>query len=68
MRWKSAPLEEGQIRRKKRFLFGPKTICGETRWLEVAGWGEECQKVVKSIGLVNYHALVWEPIHWDDNF
>ena len=38
MRWK-AP-EVGDVRKKKRFLFLPKEIGGETRWMECAEWIE----------------------------
>jgi hypothetical protein len=41
MRWatKRRPLD-GQFRLRSRFLWAPKTIEGETRWLEFADWWE----------------------------
>jgi len=39
MRWTLR--REGDIRYKRRFLFLPKTINRECRWLEMAEWREE---------------------------
>ncbi len=36
MRWKTINPKNGDTRRIKLFLLFPKTIKGETRWLEVA--------------------------------
>ena len=36
MRWASTELVAGETRNRKIFLFFPKTLRGETRWLETA--------------------------------
>jgi hypothetical protein len=39
---------EGSVRIKKKFLFFPKRIRGETRWLMVAEWQEKYSDCIKS--------------------
>jgi hypothetical protein len=42
MRWKEKPrFNNGDRRLRTAFLFFPKTINGETRWLETASWIEK---------------------------
>jgi hypothetical protein len=63
MKWKKRISKYKQellagIRRKCKFLFIPKTINGETRWLEWAIWKE-----------VNCHHRdgdEWEVAYWED--
>lgn len=40
MRWNAELPEVGETRKRRKFLWWPKTINGETRWLEVARWEE----------------------------
>lgn len=48
----------GETRIKYRFLWLPKTINNNTRWLERAAWVEQCYQF-----LFHYE---WIPIQWDD--
>ena len=42
MRWNDKPsIEVGDRRERNRFLWFPKSISGETRWLEHGQWIEE---------------------------
>ena len=42
MRWRKAPTKiKPATRIKKRFLWWPKKIGEETRWLEIAEWKEQ---------------------------
>lgn len=50
-------MKAGQIRRRKGFLFFPKEIGGEIRWLEYAHWIEEFDP--------GYPMNMWNPIRWD---
>ena len=57
--------EEARPRHRKRdgFLLFPRTIKGETRWLEYAFWMEEwkeSQYADSSLG-GSFH---WEGVHW----
>lgn len=60
MRWKVTPPIKhsvGQERSVTRFLWLPKTIGFETRWLETASWRES---YIANIDGPNF----WEPIEW----
>lgn len=46
MRWKHHNPDIGDKRTRKKFLFLPKTIAGETRWLESAEFEEEYVTIV----------------------
>lgn len=50
MRWRKPEITNREI---TRFLLWPKTIDGETRWLEVACWAE------------HYAKGKWWPQHWE---
>jgi hypothetical protein len=41
MRWIKKTWERDQLRERTGFLFFPKTINNETRWLEFARWEEK---------------------------
>lgn len=62
-RWNSKqedqPLNES-YRSKQRFLWFPRSIDGEVRWLEVAAWQEESQ-----IGGLLEPSL-WVAIAWEE--
>ena len=53
MRW--GTLVIGTRRIKRRFLFFPKEINNEVRWLECAKWEEQY-----------YYYLTWIPTRWID--
>jgi len=57
MRWKRP--KEGQRRIKSQFLLFPKTIRGETRWLEFASWEEAF-----FVGMTGYSW--WGEMKWID--
>lgn len=48
----------GTKRHRRRFLWFPKTIQHETRWLEVAAWVE--------IVAHSHKSWWWFPMRWDD--
>lgn len=50
MRWKST--KKGDSRIITKFLFLPRAIAGETRWLEKATWKQE------------YWGVVWLDLCW----
>lgn len=55
----------GQKRRKSGFLFFPKVIDGELRWLKYAAWIERYRYRFTSFGADFYG---WEPEEWENNF
>lgn len=62
------PIVAGSRRVKTRFLFLPKTINRETRWLERATWREEVMKVMDHTNTswrVSY-TLAWRAVEWID--
>lgn len=64
MRWnKKQKPTWGTFRERKKFLWFPKTINGETRWLEVSRWQEEFRIIT---GYAPY-IYRWVPIHWIPN-
>jgi hypothetical protein len=60
MRWQQKKWKEGDTwyYNRKVFLFFPKTIGEETRWLEWAEW-QEVWAETKSIDPIE-----WQPIKW----
>lgn len=50
----------GDKRVKSRFLFFPKIINEEFRWLEIATWEEQWQRGAGTMG-VGYH---WVALRW----
>ena len=56
MRW--TRYEDGEVRERSAFLWWPKEIAGESRWLERARWTE--QYLVKMCP----PGVDWEPISW----
>lgn len=67
MRWKanSGP-QLGDTRIVTKFLWKPKTIEGETRWLETASWFERriLTTIATPCGPCDAH--VWHPVCWED--
>ena len=62
MRWRKKVLEEGETRVKRGFLFFPKTINNETRWLEYATWREHT--IGQSDGCGSW--FIWGELEWVD--
>ena len=64
MQWNSRPKERapspGDFRDRGAFLFFPKTINGQTRWLEFATWTE---KFVDATYCTD-GTVYWLPIRW----
>lgn len=62
MKWKQKEYKNremmGQKRTVTKFLWFPKTLNSETRWLEVATWSEEYRQFVAYAGF-NYR---WDAI------
>lgn len=58
MRWNTPQYALGSNRARFSFLFFPKTIGGETRWLEFARWGEEVVRG-KLTGLLYWRETGW---------
>jgi len=56
MRWSKEPYRHGTYRRRSGFLFWPKEVDTETRWLEHAKWTE---RYVRGWG--------WASICWEDD-
>jgi hypothetical protein len=64
MRWKKKPEPKiGDRRIRARFLFWPKTILGETRWLEWAKWEEEY-----ATRLEYWYGFTYQEPYWIENF
>jgi hypothetical protein len=59
MRWTKP--EAGQERIRSEFLLLPKTISGETRWLERAGWLERYFVPSQSVLFIPPY---WYPVRW----
>lgn len=71
MRWKTAKykreqLRTGELRKKSRFLFWPKTIDEETRWLEWVTWYERW-RVKPGYQLLEAHEEKWFDYAWADD-
>lgn len=68
MRWVEHQI--GDKRVSSGFLWLPKTIDGETRWLEKATWKEEYNEYWLVTGLSNsnsfFHDYSWDDIEWVD--
>lgn len=69
MRWKNQDARKTDLatgRTISRFLFFPKKIGDETRWLEFAKWEEECMAVDKWCGGIHpfYPGYAWIPMRW----
>lgn len=59
------PPDEGTRRSRSGFLFLPKGIAGEVRWLERATWIEEvCYWYGPHSG--RYRGWTWESIQWTE--
>jgi hypothetical protein len=71
MRWgkKGAAKEPsiGDTRERQGFLFSPRRIDGEWRWLENAAWIEEFVREVRPdvVGQMANYAY-WRPIKWEE--
>ena len=67
MRWSSRQPKhgpvEGDLRSRTAFLFFPKTIEGQTRWLEKASWTERYQWIWTTSFSGSYW-YGWVPISW----
>ena len=57
--------EQNTLRMRKGFCFLPKTIRGETRWLEKATWEERATYWVHAISEQDA-GWSWVPIRWID--
>jgi hypothetical protein len=52
----------GDIRERSAYLFVPKTIDGETRWLEDAKWKERWDRGYWELfTVITYN---WKPFYW----
>lgn len=60
-------IELGSKRKRYSFLFLPKKIGDEIRWLEWAGWVEvakfNCRRL-KPLQYENSHLITWKPERW----
>lgn len=65
-KWKDPNPYLGDIRIRKGFLFFPKKIDTETRWLEYARWVEELCEVRKpgTPKRPTRYVRAWVPIRW----
>ena len=61
MRWYDYSPRPNETRVRTRFLWMPKTIDGQTRWLELAAWQERYSGVVS--GVVS-RVPVWDAVRW----
>lgn len=64
MRWGVNKLKNGEVRESNGFLFLPKKINGETRWLEFARWKEMVNFRYDTSGAVRFH---WQAFSWIDD-
>jgi hypothetical protein len=65
MKKKLKDLEVGMTQCKSRFLFLPKTIGDEWRWLERAEWKEVLVETAKFLDIgVTVSVLEWIPVEW----
>ena len=70
MGWRSRARELGARRTKCRFLWWPKTIGGETRWLEHAEWEQvwaeylswDCGPGAPALGPIT--RVGWRDVKW----
>lgn len=61
MRWKEKVWKIGATRVVRRFLFFPRLVAGEWRWLETV-------KIQQQLRLeVHYDGFYWEDISWIDD-
>jgi len=61
--------KDGSLREKTSFLFLPKKIGHETRWLEVATWVEEFKATEHKYSIeLDWEGIVpknkWEAVQW----
>ena len=56
MRFARTQPDQGDLRDYSRFLWLPKTIKYQTRWLEHASWTERCEL----FGTI----IKWVPMYW----
>jgi hypothetical protein len=71
MRWpEKEPLYAGKARNRKGFLFFPKKLMGETRWLEWAHWIDVCEEIndYDPDSDTSEKKIVWRGFCWNDNF
>ena len=67
MRWKSKPISKvGDKKIVTKFLWFPKKINRETRWLEKATWEEEYQQICESEEECYTYSYKWIKIRWID--
>lgn len=70
LKWKDSPKSRPQLgdqRIVEKFLFFPKWIDGETRWLGSAKILQEWSRAVRSdpVGC-SYPIQYWRDVHWND--
>lgn len=58
-------LSPGQTRIRRQFLFLPKCIDRETRWLKHARWIAQCMPIPSSVHPPHCY-LDWRPTKWID--
>lgn len=63
MRYPARRLETGQCRFREAFLFLPKTINGETRWLEYVAWWEMFESTYANYDVI-FDSNKWKPLKW----
>ncbi len=66
MRWNKP--KPGDTRVVKKFLWLPRTINGETRWLEWGRVGQELKKVMRADFYALYYAHEWVDVRWVDDY
>jgi hypothetical protein len=73
MKWKTRRYKIGDQRTRTAFLFIPKKIETEWRWLERAKWTEEKTQVLSDVGYAAEPSgglpcpiTVWVPIRWEE--
>lgn len=53
---------------KTKFLWFPKTIEGQTKWLVTASWQEQFIEVIDEeameLGALNCFCWIWKPVKW----
>ena len=65
MKWKRKLLVKGKLRNREGFLFLPKTINGETRWLCHAKWKQNVVEIYEYDGVCGpMPYLAWQDWRW----
>jgi hypothetical protein len=69
MKWNHKIFTHGEARRRRAFLFFPKTIENQTRWFEFATWQENFRVSICDTMRGKYKSSngYWEEIRWLEN-